>query len=483
MSGFLEKLEAQLVDAAERNAAQAGAERVDVSAGEWAGVDPGAGTGRRWLRAFPARRRRSGAPSGKRRRRSTTSGTGQRRRPLRVIAFAASLLLGLAAVALAATGVLSTGASVKVARHPKPWSGLGIPKPGRARLIAHTVPDPEGGPSWSMRIVSTTRGYVCLQVGRLYNGRLGVLGEDGAFHDDGLFHPLPLNAFSHPNECHRRRVATEQEIWGMTASGQTPPGGKPGPLKQERRIYYGMLGPRAISVTYRVDGHLKTIPVERSTGAYLIVLPVKEPQPPVIEWGTVYGYPGEMQGRVSAVPPLTQIAYETSNGTCIEGNLQPVAHDPCPRKSTAAHASRGHERIRNLHVPIEARLQPMRPGSPGTRRREGAIDGVHYEALVSFKAPFAVDNAGSNYTLAQRIGCSMLVHDTRIKPYSPHASVSYGSLKRDVDKGSVVHVRDPNIFLSDECGAPMTIEVIYDNIYAAPGKRTVLLGRVKLKEP
>jgi hypothetical protein len=36
----------------------------------------------------------------------------------------------------------------------------------------------------------TTRGEICVQIGRLDDGQLGQLGIDGAFHDDGRFHPL-----------------------------------------------------------------------------------------------------------------------------------------------------------------------------------------------------------------------------------------------------------------------------------------------------
>ena len=37
----------------------------------------------------------------------------------------------------------------------------------------------------------------CVQIGRVVDGKLGVLGQDGAFHDDGLFHELPVQ----PESC------------------------------------------------------------------------------------------------------------------------------------------------------------------------------------------------------------------------------------------------------------------------------------------
>ena len=44
-----------------------------------------------------------------------------------------------------------------------------------------------------MRLVHTTRGEICVQIGRVDGDQLGQLGIDGAFHDDGRFHPLTPN--------------------------------------------------------------------------------------------------------------------------------------------------------------------------------------------------------------------------------------------------------------------------------------------------
>lgn len=44
------------------------------------------------------------------------------------------------------------------------------------------------------RVIRTTRGEVWVQVGRVQDRQLGELGIDGAFHDDGRFHPIPADA-------------------------------------------------------------------------------------------------------------------------------------------------------------------------------------------------------------------------------------------------------------------------------------------------
>ena len=57
-------------------------------------------------------------------------------------------------------------------------------------MLALQAPDPQGGLPWGMRVVRTTRGETCVQIARLDGDQLGQLGIDGAFHDDGRFHPL-----------------------------------------------------------------------------------------------------------------------------------------------------------------------------------------------------------------------------------------------------------------------------------------------------
>ena len=123
--------------------------------------------------------------------------TSPRRRAsahVRVALLVIALVLATAAITLAATGVILTGSPVATVRAPIATAGEGIPVAGGARLLPLRTPDPAGGLPWGMRIIHTTRGLICVQIGRVYDNQLGQLGVDGAFHDDGRFHPLPTDA-------------------------------------------------------------------------------------------------------------------------------------------------------------------------------------------------------------------------------------------------------------------------------------------------
>ena len=246
----------------------------------------------------------------------------RRRAPLfAVIAFGVLLL---AAAALAATGIIGVGAPV-AANHEhggaSARTGVGIPVPGAisrhgsVQLLPVSVPDPAGGLPWGMRIVRTTRGLLCVQVGRLLDGRPGVLGQDGAFHDDGLFDELPAGVLD-PYTCSQPGYYVLYRSEGLPASGVMPgpvrsclyPGAprlrlsdpEPCPAGDERLIAFGVLGPHARSVTYKQQRGPQTVATMGPFGAYLIVLRQPPLHPEPAELGPrqhlparaqLYGYP------------------------------------------------------------------------------------------------------------------------------------------------------------------------------------------------
>jgi hypothetical protein len=123
-------------------------------------------------------------------------------RPLLVSLLLASSASG---VALAAKALVGMGSPA-----PREYPSFGERiLPTGTRLLSLRVPDPAGGPPWGMRLIFTSAGghssgsaakrarWGCVQVGRVVDGELGALGRDGAFHDDGLFHELPIQ----PEAC------------------------------------------------------------------------------------------------------------------------------------------------------------------------------------------------------------------------------------------------------------------------------------------
>jgi hypothetical protein len=184
--------------------------------------------------------------------------------------------------------------------------GSGALVPGTVRMLPIAAPDPAGGPDWGMRILSTTRGEGCIQIGRLLDGKLGALGQDDAFANDGRFHELPVSAAFDINGCAlldgKGRLFTNvtaderaASAWigtGGRLGGCVPPsagpyekglrptrqekeaGVKPVPLCPQidlRNIYYGLLGPEAKSITYVLGGQRHTLSTVGAGGAYMFV--------------------------------------------------------------------------------------------------------------------------------------------------------------------------------------------------------------------
>lgn len=204
---------------------------------------------------------------------------------------AALVIVAFGAAALAAQQLLLSGAPVSLPRGMplQPHSGLGIPLPGSSASITLQTADPAGGPPWGARFVATTRGYGCLQFGRVVRGQLGVLGQDGAFSDDGRFHALPVDYLEGPFPCApldaRGHPFAGVFMDGTPVSGQafeeacSAPGRRinpPTPVcppDDERLLMAGTAGPLARTVTYAdPNGALRTVSTVGPQGAYLIVL-------------------------------------------------------------------------------------------------------------------------------------------------------------------------------------------------------------------
>jgi hypothetical protein len=374
------------------------------------------------------------------------------RRSRRASLFAAIAVgaLLLAAAAFAATQLIGVGAPVSVSPQPHQASSIGVGVPvsgahsphGRARLLSISVLDPAGGLPWGMRIVRTTRGLVCLQIGRLLDGKLGILGEDGEFGDDGLFHELPV-AVLDPDTCSEPSHYVLYNAVALPAAAAMPgphlscwypgtirPDGADQPFcpaRDERDVVFGVLGPHAVSVTYKAHGALHTVPVVGTHGAYLIVLPqttLATPQNGSLASSSfpLGHFPVDYQPSV-----ITALVFRNGGHLCQSGTA-PLAGGP--------------------PACVMSKRSGQSPAGPGPRTRialEAHKIAGGYDLDLAFAAPVAVSNADTayavEYTLPQNAGCG--AKGTAGQP-----------IERDLARGQLVRV---TIFIGQRPGCHGTI--------------------------
>jgi hypothetical protein len=296
-----------------------------------------------------------------------------RRRPRPALGALLAATVVLTGGALAAAGVIPTGAPVGLpAPRTDPHRGYGAVIPSSARLLALRVPDPAGGPPWGLRIMKTTRGATCLQTGRVVGGRLGVLGRDGVAGDDGKFHPLVL-APGEPG-CVPDDAAGHAYVstaMGTTASGPAPrptcglQALPPCPAGDARLLVVGLLGPGVAAIGYHDGDRVKRQRLEAPAGGYLLVYARAQHQN------------GFSIGATPAVGfAIRRIYYR--DGTSCGGKAGPDNHP--------------------IDCPLAGYTPPGRtPGGTSTRRRL-TVTGRH-RLKISFRAPVAIRSADRAYAL------------------------------------------------------------------------------------
>ena len=289
-------------------------------------------------------------------------------RPLAVVAVA----LVVAAPAVAAVSGWFSPGQPDATGSPSPGSLFGVVRPGHSRLLPIRVADRQGGPPWGLRLVRTTRGDTCVQLGRIQDGQVGSLGIADAWDNDHRFHPIPPSA-EDAQDCGSTDAAghgfVNRGIFGESASAnlgadyitgpqasgcRLPVGGggyhwPPCPPGSNRIVFYGLLGPDALSITYRKPGGgLATQRTVAGVGAYLLVFPynpatcAEYDQAP----GSAVNCDGESEAGATPVVPgaVTQVAY-THGRTC--SLTRPARLETAYRAFTrAAVAKLGQPRVR-----------------------------------------------------------------------------------------------------------------------------------------
>jgi hypothetical protein len=369
--------------------------------------------------------------------------------------------LGLltATIALAASGLLS-GSAVKPSGRLTPTVGEGVPAAGGSRLLALRVADPEGGLPWGIRIVHTTRGEVCAQVGRVLEGRLGELGIDGVFNNDGRFHPIPPDVLptKGPSSANVYCALAGQTFTGSfagfdrsAAETQDRASAAAGEL---RAISFGVLGPHALSVTYRARGRSRTDALTQE-GAYLIVERAGH-RSAAGTFSSEHGIASTL--RPSPMGSVTAITYRFDGLVCSDGTGAKVARR-CPTAAPAPAST--ITPTRSLHQQLHLNL----------RIRRGAIDGAELE----FTAPYAVSSAHQLYEVIQP---------------APPGCGSGGSgfpLERDIKQGQRIRIELLTPFpFTKQCGRTQEIQVRYVNPegpFARSPHESVIIGATRITEP
>jgi len=392
----------------------------------------------------------------------TTRPVKRERRARRIPLLAAIVAGGLlfAAAAFAASQIIGVGTSVTASssqERPTKTTGVGVPVSGpqrsaiSAQLLPISVADPAGGLPWGIRLVHTTRGLLCVQVGRLLDGRLGVLGQDGEFHNDGLFHELPPGVLD-PSTCSQPRDTVLYRSEGLAATGAMPgptrsclyPGASPEdgsrlpacPAADERLLAFGLLGPNALSVFYPAAHGVQTQRTIGSDGAYLLVLrqPAVDPRTLAAQAGPLLDRftPGMLLDRYptlgSTSSPLGRFPLETGSvviaaaqfrfgeHTCQSGSaIRPGGGSPCTSRIA---------RIPNF-VPF------IEPGLHTSVQVASRPAGGGYELELTFRAPASVFDASTAYGVQLSMPAGSACG---------HGGVSGQSLERDIRRGERVDI-------------------------------------------
>ena len=242
---------------------------------------------------------------------------------------------GVGAAAWAATSLLSSGSPVPFERGaPIAGRAQGAPIPGTVKLLTDDVADPGYGPPWGLRYWETDRKYACVQVGRVYDGKLGQISGGKVFHElrlgvargalggcfvlDGGGH-----AFAAIHSDARRGAQPPPCPTGFRQGAQPrgPQGGVTRCTTPDRTVDFGLLGPNARSFTYRAGGQDHTATPLGGVGAYLVVQ--KRIKPVTREYGFHHRDPKlNLRGPAEpyiALTPASQVIRRVTytSGTCV----------------------------------------------------------------------------------------------------------------------------------------------------------------------
>jgi hypothetical protein len=387
-----------------------------------------------------------------------------RRRWWRSMALVVVLPLGVATVAVAATTGILSGEPVKnpPGLHLNPKSGLGVIV-GPGKLMNVRATDPAGGPPWALRVVKTSRGLGCVQIGRLVDGKLGVLGRDGSFGDDGKFHERGAEIIQQ-TDCQQTDRAGNAFI-AMSYIGLPDSGDAAGclarasndvprpvcPAGSLRNVFYGLLGPAAKAVTYLdSNGQVARQPVSGPEGAYVVVRATDPKRPNV-----GYFSPGVTPGS-----GLRSVEYRDGSTCRIVSARRIGGARRCPLKGFVAPKLAPVSRA-DLATTVRVRVGTRRE-HPGPKPPKGTRPfPAQRRVTVAFRARAAAD-ARSFYTVS-----TQLQHGGKGCFY-----MTMGPIAKDVVAGTVL---TKTLYVPFKCHGIMKINVGYTQ-QRRPGQMAFDIG-------
>jgi hypothetical protein len=337
----------------------------------------------------------------------------------------------------------------------------GIVRAGDSRLLPIKVADLQGGPPWGLRVVSTTRGETCVQVGRVQDGQLGSLGIADAWNNDHKFHAISPSATAR-QACGATDavghgfgtsgilgasdsasgsaywLATPPALSGPAASGCKLAGDRGGapaswptcPAGSNRIIFYGLLGPDAVSVTYRTpSGGLATERTVRGVGAYLLVFPYNRTTCAEYTRGSsvyrgCFGYIGSTTPGPMMPGAIAEVRYTHGRSCELSGRAQ-----PCPAVGWVLFKVK-HVSREQVATAVHVRVFPA--GSYGCPNKLGiGCQGIQFESPSrqvpiewTFAARVAVTNSRTSYGWNLQVpnGCGPVG-----KTFPPTFATSFGT--------------------------------------------------------
>jgi hypothetical protein len=382
----------------------------------------------------------------------------------------AVLALAGGTVAIAATGVL-TGSPVKPEVPQSPVAGNGLPVPGEPGLPTLHTADPDGGLPWGIRILHTTRGQICAQVGRVQNGQLGELGVDSAFGDDGRFHALspdilppgyggssnyiecvaPGQTLIYENASADRsaeRLLPEEFKEGAKAQKREAP-----PVQDLRAVSFGLLGPHGVSITYRTQKGMRTVPVRGTNGVFLLVEPAGYITSPSTVGGSMSGQADAssvdviLAGRKRFVAMVSAVTFRFGRHLCSQGYGSPVKKH-CPTRRVLA-PERLFSPTRSLHADVRLTLLAQ----SHVACQAAFLTDPCYKGEIEFTAPYEVATAATDYLVEARAKCKI----------GGRPETSW-NLERDVKKHETVKTVSLGLFkFTPACASNEAFRVSYQN--------------------